>query len=71
MEPSANVGLWMSQILSYLVVTLGLAVLFKYLFTSSVPNNIPPFPIKGYPILGHLPYLKRGVREQMEKWQKS
>lgn len=62
---------WTTQTLTYLAVALALAVLVKYLLTSSAPPNIPPFPARAYPIFGHLPYLKNGSREQMDRWNKS
>ncbi|RUS79918.1 hypothetical protein EGW08_012306 [Elysia chlorotica] len=66
-----NIESWTSQTLTYIAVTLVLVVVIKYLLSSSVPHNIPPFPARAYPILGHLPYLKNGSREQMDKWTKS
>ena len=57
-----------STTLYYLVVTLSVVLLLKYLFTSSLPANIPPFPARAYPMLGHLPYLKKGTREPLNKW---
>ncbi|KAK3785054.1 hypothetical protein RRG08_052678 [Elysia crispata] len=59
---------WSSQILTYLALTLGLVVLVKYLLTHRVPDNIPPFPARPYPVLGHLPYLMHGLRDQLNTW---
>ncbi|KAK3791958.1 hypothetical protein RRG08_052668 [Elysia crispata] len=59
---------WSSQILAYLALTLGLVVLVKYLLTHRVLANIPPFPARPYPVLGHLPYLMHGLRDQLNTW---
>ncbi|KAK3747517.1 hypothetical protein RRG08_009498 [Elysia crispata] len=48
----------------YLALTLGVIVLVKYFFRSRQPA-------KPYPILGHLPYFKNGLRDQLEKWKMS
>ena len=60
-----------TQALTYLALTLGLAIILKYLFTSRTPANIPPFPAKPYPLLGHLPYLAGDVKKLMAEWTKS
>uniref|UniRef100_A0A0B7AYY9 Cytochrome P450 n=1 Tax=Arion vulgaris TaxID=1028688 RepID=A0A0B7AYY9_9EUPU len=55
-----------SSPLSYLAVALGAILLVKWLFRKQV--NIPPFPVKPYPILGHLPFLKKTPRETVAEW---
>ncbi|KAK3774460.1 hypothetical protein RRG08_066690 [Elysia crispata] len=70
-SPQEPLAAWTSQVLSYGAMTLSLAVLLKYLLTARVPENIPPFPAKPYPILGHVTYFKDGVRKQMIAWTKS
>ncbi|KAK3786845.1 hypothetical protein RRG08_061396 [Elysia crispata] len=62
---------WISKVLTLLAVSLGLAMLVKYVFTSNVPHNTPPVPARAYPGLGHLPYFRNGTREQLSKWTKS
>ncbi|KAK3768653.1 hypothetical protein RRG08_065947 [Elysia crispata] len=70
-EASENLGAWTRQVLTYSALTLSLTVLFKYLLSSRAPKNIPPVPVRPYPILGHLPYLKKGMRKQIEEWKNS
>ncbi|KAK3742044.1 hypothetical protein RRG08_066692 [Elysia crispata] len=70
-SPQEPLAAWTSQVLSYVAKTLSLAVLLKYLLTARVPENIPPFPAKPYPILGHVTYFKDGMRKQMIAWTKS
>ncbi|RUS81456.1 hypothetical protein EGW08_010796, partial [Elysia chlorotica] len=62
---------WISQAFTYLALTTSVALLVRYLVTSRLPANIPPFPARAYPVLGHLPYFRDGLREQMAKWTKS
>ncbi|GFO35323.1 cytochrome p450 ii f2-like protein ii [Plakobranchus ocellatus] len=57
-----------TSVLYYLGITLGLVLLVKYLLGSKSTTNIPPFPAQPYAILGHLPYLKKGMRNQMKEW---
>ncbi|RUS83558.1 hypothetical protein EGW08_008664 [Elysia chlorotica] len=57
--------------LTYLALSLGLVWLVKHLVSSRAPANIPPFPAKPYPIIGHLPYFKNGLKDQLTAWRKS
>ncbi|KAK3787005.1 hypothetical protein RRG08_052636 [Elysia crispata] len=70
-EPSQKIEVWTSQTLTYVALTLGLIALIKYLLTSRPPANIPPFPARAYPFMGHLPYFRNGLRKQLEEWTKS
>ena len=70
-EPSQKIEVWTSQTLTYVALTLGLIALIKYLLTSRPPANIPPFPARAYPFMGHLPYFRNGLRKELEEWTKS
>ncbi|KAK3796746.1 hypothetical protein RRG08_047359 [Elysia crispata] len=70
-EASDKMEGWTNQVLVYLALTLGLILLVKYLLSPRPPHNIPPFPAKPYPIMGHLPYFKNGLKKQLEKWTES
>ncbi|GFR87781.1 hypothetical protein ElyMa_004232200 [Elysia marginata] len=67
-DKSGQVEALTSQVLTYLALTLGVAMLVKYLLTSRPPKDIPPFPAKPFPLLGHLPYLKNGIRKKVAEW---
>ena len=60
-----------NQTLIFLAFSLSLIALIRYLSRSKVPDNIPPFPVRPYPFVGHLPYLKNGMRKQLNDWTNS
>ena len=49
---------------------LGLLYLLKTLWKPEYPDNIPPFPAKPYPVIGHIPYLAKGQRQAMKEFRK-
>ncbi|BFZ12387.1 hypothetical protein BsWGS_15427 [Bradybaena similaris] len=51
-----------------LLLAATLAVFFLIKRRLQNPGNIPPFPVKPYPILGHLPLLKKSPRETIAQW---
>ncbi|GFN74308.1 cytochrome p450 2u1 [Plakobranchus ocellatus] len=48
--------------LGYVAITLAFILMVKSLVKPTYPSNIPPFPARPYPILGHLPYVMKGQR---------
>ncbi|CAG5120658.1 unnamed protein product [Candidula unifasciata] len=52
--------------LLFLALTLAAVLLIKRWLHN--PGNIPPFPARPYPIVGHLPLLKKTPRETIAKW---
>lgn len=47
-----------------------LALIYLFVYQSRKSNNIPPVPVKPYPILGHLTMLKKnGPRKMINKWK--
>jgi cytochrome P450 len=54
--------------LVYVALTLALVWVVKALLQR--PANIPPFPVKPYPIIGHIPFLKKSPRETIGEWVK-
>ncbi|GFO10046.1 cytochrome p450 ii f2-like protein ii [Plakobranchus ocellatus] len=57
--------------LGYAAITLAFILLVKSLVKPTYPSNIPPFPARPYPILGHLPYLMKGQRAKIQEWRKT
>ena len=57
--------------LGYAAASVCAAVLIKSLVYPSFPGNLPPFPVRPYPILGHLPYLTKGQRQKLVEWRKT
>ncbi|GFN76902.1 cytochrome p450 2u1 [Plakobranchus ocellatus] len=63
---------WLGPVLAYTAVVIGVIYLVKSVIRPTYPANIPPFPEKPYPILGHLPYLAKGDRrKKMLEWRKT
>ncbi|RUS78661.1 hypothetical protein EGW08_013588 [Elysia chlorotica] len=57
--------------LVYAVVSLALVLLIKSALFPPLPDNIPPFPVRPWPVLGHLPYLLTGQRQKLLDWRKT
>ncbi|GFO26201.1 cytochrome p450 ii f2-like protein ii [Plakobranchus ocellatus] len=63
---------WLGPVLAYTAVVIGVIYLVKSVIRPTYPANIPPFPEKPYPILGHLPYLAKGDRrKKLLEWRKT
>ena len=58
--------------LPLLYVALGLWLVYMISAKSRLPDNIPPTPVRPYPIVGHIPYLrdpKEQLPKKMQKWR--
>ncbi|GFO42262.1 cytochrome p450 2u1 [Plakobranchus ocellatus] len=62
---------WLVPVLACSAAVIGVTYLIKSIFWPSYPANIPPFPEKPYPIIGHLPYLAKRQREKFQEWRKT
>ncbi|GFN90136.1 cytochrome p450 ii f2-like protein ii, partial [Plakobranchus ocellatus] len=63
-------GLFSLPTLCFTAITLAFILLVKSLVKPTYPSNIPPFPVRPYPILGHLPYVMKGQRVKIQEWRK-
>ncbi|KAK3762031.1 hypothetical protein RRG08_066165 [Elysia crispata] len=61
-------GLELSSVLLLLIVTLCVILLVRSWL--EVPQNIPPFPVRPLPIVGHIPHMVDPRRKLME-WRKT
>ena len=52
------------------IVAVALVVILVVSSWASPPANIPPFPARPYPILGHLVYLSKDARDVVMNWTK-
>ncbi|KAK3797172.1 hypothetical protein RRG08_015147 [Elysia crispata] len=52
------------------IVAVALVVILVVNYWASSPPNIPPFPARPYPILGHLVYLRKDARHVVMDWTK-
>ena len=53
------------------LVAVALLVILVVGSWARAPANIPPYPARPYPILGHLPYVSEKPREVIMKWSKA
>ncbi|KAK3774221.1 hypothetical protein RRG08_050729 [Elysia crispata] len=67
----ASSTLWSTVTLGYAALTLCLILLVKTLVKPYMSGNIPPFPARPYPILGHLPYFANGQRQKLLEFRKT
>ncbi|GFO20396.1 cytochrome p450 2u1 [Plakobranchus ocellatus] len=63
--------LWSAPPLSYVVVILCVFLVIKVLLQPYIQTNIPPFPARPYPILGHLPYIVKDQRIKLNEFRKT
>ncbi|GFO20394.1 cytochrome p450 2u1 [Plakobranchus ocellatus] len=70
LSASLTSELWIAPTLSYIAVFLGVFLVVKTLIQPYTQTNIPPFPVRPYPILGHLPYIAKGQRAKLNEFRK-